>query len=198
MLDNFIKTQKSFKKGMKSDKYHVELLDDLIEENGYNKNPVRIIASSAWGQEKINRYINDGKTFEIKADIGTLYADICSEDNFISPADIINKDECNVDNNTDASEKLKRLGISFDNPKPVSLIKYLIRMVSYENKNSIVLDFFGGSGTTAQAVMELNAEDGGNRQCIICTNNENNICREVTYERIKRVIDNINSNAVAA
>lgn len=37
--------------------------------------------------------------------------------------------------------------------------------------------------------MKLNAEDGGNRKFILCTNNENNICRDVTYERIKRVID---------
>ena len=51
------------------------------------------------------------------------------------------------------------------------------------------LTFFAGSGTTGHAVMKLNAEDGGNRKFILCTNNENNICREVTYERIKRVID---------
>ena len=55
--------------------------------------------------------------------------------------------------------------------------------------NAIVLDFFAGSGTTGHAVMKLNAEDGGNRRFILCTNNENNICRDVTYERIKRVID---------
>lgn len=49
--------------------------------------------------------------------------------------------------------------------------------------------FFAGSGTTGHAVMKRNTEDGGNRRFILCTNNENNICREVTYERIKRVID---------
>lgn len=57
------------------------------------------------------------------------------------------------------------------------------------DKEAICLDFFAGSGTTGHAVMKLNAEDGGNRRFILCTNNENNICREVTYERIKRVID---------
>ncbi|MBE7082470.1 MAG: site-specific DNA-methyltransferase, partial [Clostridiales bacterium] len=45
------------------------------------------------------------------------------------------------------------------------------------------------SGTTGHAVMKLNAEDGGNRKFILCTNNENNICRDVTYERIKRIIE---------
>ena len=48
--------------------------------------------------------------------------------------------------------------------------------------------FFAGSGTTLQATMQLNAEDGGHRKCILVTNNENNICEEVTYERNKRVI----------
>ena len=53
--------------------------------------------------------------------------------------------------------------------------------------DSLILDFFAGSGTTLHATMELN-KDGGNRQCILVTNNENNICEEVTYERNKRVI----------
>lgn len=55
--------------------------------------------------------------------------------------------------------------------------------------NGIVLDFFAGSGTTLHATMMLNEEDGGHRQCILVTNNENNICEEVTYERNKRVIN---------
>ena len=74
---------------------------------------------------------------------------------------------------------------SFDNPKPTDLIK---RCLEISNKNAICLDFFAGSGTTGHAVMKLNAEDGGKRKFILCTNNENNICRAVTYERIKRVI----------
>ena len=57
------------------------------------------------------------------------------------------------------------------------------------NSNDIILDFFAGSGTTGHAVMKLNAEDGGTRRFILCTNNENGICRDVTYERIRRVID---------
>ena len=75
---------------------------------------------------------------------------------------------------------------AFDYPKPLNLIKYLLQI--HANQNATVLDFFAGSGTTAQAVLELNKEDGGNRKFILCTNNENNICEEVTYERIKRVI----------
>lgn len=78
---------------------------------------------------------------------------------------------------------------TFDNPKPTELIK---RCLEIGCKNACVLDFFAGSGTTGHAVMKLNAEDGGNRKFILCTNNENNICRDVTYERIKRVIDKEN------
>lgn len=70
--------------------------------------------------------------------------------------------------------------------KPVRLIKQLIKWANISN--GIVLDFFAGSGSTAQAVLELNKEDDGNRQFILCTNNENNICEEITYKRIKNVI----------
>ncbi len=74
----------------------------------------------------------------------------------------------------------------FDTPKPTKMIKELIRVASH--KNSIILDFFAGSGTTAQAVLELNKEDNGNRNFILCTNNENNICENITYQRVKTVI----------
>lgn len=75
--------------------------------------------------------------------------------------------------------------------KPSELIRHFISFAVNGNlkKDATILDFFAGSGTTAQAVMEQNRRDGGNRKFILCTNNENNICEEVTYERIKRVIE---------
>ena len=76
----------------------------------------------------------------------------------------------------------------FDHPKPPELISWLISLVK-NNENALILDFFAGSGTTGQSVLELNNIDNGNRKFILCTNNENNICRDVTYERIKRVIE---------
>ena len=75
----------------------------------------------------------------------------------------------------------------FDYAKPSKLIRNLVQ--SFNSSDSTVLDFFAGSGTTLHAVMQLNAEDGGKRQCILCTNNENGICENVTYERNKRVIE---------
>ena len=73
----------------------------------------------------------------------------------------------------------------FQNPKPLSLIKELIS----HNSANYILDFFSGSGTTLHATMQLNAEDGGNRQCILITNNENNICENITYKRNQLVIN---------
>lgn len=88
--------------------------------------------------------------------------------------------------NDNAKKEITSLGLeSFGFPKPSALIARLIGMVE---DPGIVLDFFAGSGTTAQAVLELNEADGGNRSFILCTNNENNICRDITYQRIKTVI----------
>lgn len=78
----------------------------------------------------------------------------------------------------------------FPYPKPVELIKHLIQIGTVNKENALILDFFAGSGTTAQALLRTNAQnENSNRRFILCTNNENNICRDVTYERIKRVID---------
>ena len=74
----------------------------------------------------------------------------------------------------------------FSYPKPLSLILDFIIISS--GKDSNILDFFAGSGTTLHATMQLNSEDGGHRKCILVTNNENHICENVTYERNKRVI----------
>ena len=81
---------------------------------------------------------------------------------------------------------------SFPYPKPVSLIKHLLTLIP---KDSIILDFFAGSGTTAQAASELNLEDGGSRQCISITNNEENICRSITQPRISKVINGYVDNS---
>lgn len=95
-----------------------------------------------------------------------------------------------VGHSQDATKELKDIfdgKALFTYPKSVRLIKRIIQL--YSNPSSIILDFFAGSGTTMHATMQLNAEDGGHRQCILVTNNENNICEEVTYERNKRVIE---------
>ena len=74
----------------------------------------------------------------------------------------------------------------FQYSKPVGLMGFLLSCE--KNKKALILDFFAGSGTTGQAGFEKKMEDGGNRHFILCTNNENNICEEVTYQRLKTVI----------
>ena len=75
----------------------------------------------------------------------------------------------------------------FDTTKPTGLIKYVLNLVE-TSKNPVILDFFAGSGTTGHAVLALNKEDRGNRSFILCTNNENNICTDICYPRVQKVI----------
>ena len=77
---------------------------------------------------------------------------------------------------------------AFPYPKSLYAVHDTIRFFVDDNPNALILDFFAGSGTTMHATMMLNQEDGGHRTCYLVTNNENNICEEVTYERNKRVI----------
>jgi adenine-specific DNA-methyltransferase len=94
-------------------------------------------------------------------------------------------DPINQQGNIDITNVFDGMAV-FSNPKPIGLIQYLLKV--FKNKSFYVLDFFAGSGTTLHATMQLNAEDGGHRKCILVTNNENNICENVTYVRNKRVI----------
>lgn len=107
-----------------------------------------------------------------------------------------------VGHNQSAKQELKQIffdrHLPFETPKPVSLLQRIIQISS--QKSSTILDFFGGSGTTMHATMQLNEEDGGHRQCILVQQNENNICEAVTYERNKRVMQgytNAKGEAVA-
>lgn len=89
---------------------------------------------------------------------------------------------------TDGDKEIKQIFGKkvFNYPKSVRYLSTLLSTIT--NKDITVLDFFAGSGTTGQAVMELNKKDGGSRKFILCTNNENNICEDITYERLSRVI----------
>ena len=81
----------------------------------------------------------------------------------------------------------KEGNVEFGNgKKPIDLLKRIIAL--YPDNEITVLDFFAGSGSTGHAVIAQNIEDGGNRQFILCTNNQNSICREKTYVRLSNVI----------
>ena len=166
-------------------KFPNELLDDLFIENGKNTNDVRFKNRFIWVQETLSQNIKDRIYIELSKN-GVLSYKRASYSPEVPPNFI----DSNV--GVDTTENAGRLLFDifgenvFSYPKSVSLIKYLINFTN--NKELVVLDFFAGSGTTLHATMQLNSEDGGHRQCIMVTNNENGICENVTYERNKRVI----------
>ena len=84
-------------------------------------------------------------------------------------------------------------GVPFNSgKKPIKMLKELINY--HPNKNAIVLDFFAGSASTGHAVLSLNQDDGGNRHFILCTNNENKICENITFPRLNNVINGWGNN----
>lgn len=132
-----------------------------------------------------NRYNIKKRTFVPSADVfecdGHFYY---NEDTGSNSKSIL---EFSTNDGTTVYKSIMGDDIPFDNPKNLSMIEYLIKTSS--KKDSIILDFFGGSGTTMHATITSNEIDKGKRQCILCQINEENICRGVTYERNKRVIN---------
>ena len=147
----------------------VELLTALQVRGGKNASDVRIRARFKWSQTTLLERMVGGVNVYFKTPkLTTIYYSLdTSAGKFIAPSDIINDDEVGVKRNDEAYGALKELFDGknlFDYTKPVSLLKYLIRMVP--DDEFMVLDFFSGAATTAHAVMELNAEDGGRRRHI--------------------------------
>jgi adenine-specific DNA-methyltransferase len=169
-----------------TDKFPNELLDDLIVEGGKNKYGIRFRNRFIWLQSTLDENISNGLYVELSKKLVLSYkrGEYAPE----VPPNLIDM-SVGVDTTENAGRQLAEIfngNQLFDYPKPISLIKYIL---GFPYNNGIrILDFFAGSGTTLHATMQLNAEDGGHRQCILVTNNENNICEEVTYERNKRVI----------
>lgn len=171
---------------------YVILHNDLLVENGINNNSVEITGRFKWSQETLFERVNAGQRFQFKKpDLQTMYYYLDSENKYIAPSDILNKEECGVLRNDEAYSELKEMfGSSpFDYSKPVSLIKYIIRM--HPDNDITVLDFFSGSGTLAQAIFELNAEEATKRRFILVQIDETlegeyeSLC-EVGEERLRR------------
>lgn len=145
----------------------VELLTDIKIKGGKANVDFKLKGPFKWTQDNLIEEINNGTIFHIKSEKFAIRYEKVGERVKV-PADIISKTECNVGTNEDANKELKDLfkieGL-FSYPKTTTLIKYLSRFCT-EN-DDIILDFFAGSGTTGDAVMQLNAEDGGNRKFIL-------------------------------
>lgn len=146
----------------------VELLEDFIVENGVALTDLFIKGPMKWTQDTINEEVAANTKFFIKSEkFAIRYAR--EGERIKTPSNIITKEECNVGTNEDGAKDLLEIFDKkmFDYPKPVSLIKYLINMITYDKKDAVILDFYAGSGTTGQAVLDLNKEDKGNRKFIL-------------------------------
>lgn len=152
----------------------VTLMNDLEIVNFKSTTPILLSGEFKWIQATLDEEIKKGTTFiakTIKLSIRFLRNEKGSKrpTNFIKNEIIdplIDKKNSNVDTNEKATQEILELFDSqvFTNPKPTSLIKYLTNFKVL--KNDLILDFFAGSGTTAHAVMQLNAQDNGNRRFI--------------------------------
>lgn len=162
----------------------------FICEKGQLKEDV--VLAACWTQRnQMDSFFAGKETFDSKGqkvlefyfrDNGKLYCR--KERGTINPPSVLR----NIATTKQGSALLKDMfegQVVFDFSKPIKLLQFLL---SLRSPNATILDFFAGSGTTLHATMQLNSEDGGHRQCIMVTNNENGICEKVTYERNKRVI----------
>ena len=149
---------------------NIKLLNNVIINNGKNVNEMKISAHTVWSQNKVDEELKNGTRIIFKTkSLNPRYLRQ-RNDNYKAPNTNLNKEEAGVGTNESASNYITQLGFSsnvFTNPKPVTLIKYLVQMVTYDEKDKVILDFFAGSSTTADAVMQLNAEDGGHRKFIM-------------------------------
>jgi len=175
--------------------YRVELLGLLEVKGGVNVTPVKLKGTFKWGQKYLDNEIQTGTYFLIKSNEFSIRYQKPEKSTKV-PSSVIDMSEVGVGTNETGAKELLEAGLGdmFANPKPTSLIKYLIKIGFWENKNITVLDFFAGSGTTGQAVLELNKQDEGKRQFILATANEitettpNGIVNDVTSKRLKRVM----------
>lgn len=142
-----------------------------------------------WSIERARREISEMKVALDRNKKPAVYIKSRMQDDGMLPLTWWDKTEYSATaHGTNLLSKILTNGKRFDYPKSLYAVMDSLRVLS-ENKSAIILDFFAGSGTTGHAVMELNKEDGGQRKFILCTNNENGIAENVTYERIKSVIN---------
>ena len=185
-----------------TDNYQVKLLNDVEVKDGFFLNEFSLNAKFKWGQEKLKREIEEGTEILIQTiSLSPSYEK--QEYGAEIPTNLIDN-SVRVSTTENAGRALKELfdGVKvFDYPKPVDLIKYLMNFSKEED--SIILDFFAGSGTTAHAVLESNKEDGLNRHFLCVqlpelTDESTEAFKagyktisDISKERIRRVIKKI-------
>lgn len=166
----------------------IQLEQPVEVKDGVNITPLVATGEYKWVQETLNREVEEGTYFLIKSKQFSIRYQRNGKMIHKTPQNLING-ELGVGTNEEAEKELRALGLpSFDYPKPTSLYTFLINMIN-RDKDITVLDFFAGSGTTGHAVMKLNKKDGGSRKFILCTDNQGGVCRDITYPRLKKVME---------
>ncbi|MFP6231149.1 site-specific DNA-methyltransferase [Helicobacter pylori] len=178
-----------------SKQFCMEILEDVEIICGIPKNDIKIKGRFCWTQSSLDNETLKGGRIEIKSIKGMkpiFYKNFDDSIPYRPMRNLLSKKiEKDVATNNDAANEIKEI---FDNlplfeyPKPSKLIKKFIRNVTATNSNDIILDFFAGSGTTAHAVMELNAEDKGNREFILVQIDEEIKEDKSTYDFCKNVL----------
>ena len=185
-------------------------------KNGIVITELKTEARYVWSQEFLDEEIKNGSKIYLSKQFGFNVLRHNQSEKTKSPSTLIDKN-VNVGTNEDASSEIAEIfntdvGAMFDYAKPTSLVKYLASFLTFDD--DIILDFFAGSGTTGHAVMQLNAEDGGNRKFILCQidepikedkpaykfcidNNLPPVISSITIERLKRAGEKI-ANAIEA
>lgn len=176
-------------------KFPNKLLNDVEVKNGMNANAVSFENRFIWIQDTLDEQIANGTTINCSKQLVLSY----KKGNYDPevPPNLI--DESVGVTTTEEAGKMVDMIFGktkvFDFPKPPSLIEYLVGFLC--DKNSIILDSFAGSGTTAHAVLNLNKQDGGNRKFILCEMCD--YAENITAERVRRVMKGYGEgkNAVA-
>lgn len=165
-------------------KFPNKLLNDVEVKNGMNANAVSFENRFIWIQDTLDEQIANGTTINCSKQLVLSY----KKGNYDPevPPNLI--DESVGVTTTEEAGKMVDMIFGktkvFDFPKPPSLIEYLVGFLC--DKNSIILDSFAGSGTTAHAVLNLNKQDGGNRKFILCEMCD--YAETITAERVRRVM----------
>ena len=161
---------------------------------------LRVRGPFVWGQEYLGAALSQGARVSLSSKFGFNVLKGDQAERFKTPSTLLDEDQ-SVGTNEDASAELEGLFSAerlLDYPKPVSLLRYLCDTNTHLSREGIILDFFAGSGTTAQAALELNRQDSGSRRFILVqlpepTGREDyptivDICKE----RVRRVIKKLN------
>ena len=186
--------------GDTTDSLSIEVKTAFDILDSVNATPVQLYGRFRWTQPMLTKSVRDGVRFVVRD--GKFRITFFRDGGHKAPSSLLD-DRCGVGTYEEGTaEVMKLLGEPPPiTPKPVSLVRYLLRAVTNGRPDAVVLDFFAGSGTTGHATLDLNASDGGRRRCILITDNsartfdgyvadggDQGICRALTARRLQAVL----------